>query len=153
MCEHGHDGVMRVTAPEASACEMHHYQQGEPRLLSPGLAHRAGGEVSPFSTCWLAALKCCSHCHRAGYHNHASTEHFQKRFTKPKLMPEPGIQGALCDSPCPFYDSCPTGLHAKLVVWQPKPTKGLEVLLQSNVLDGTYSASGYGRGGFLKGLR
>lgn len=38
MCEHGHDGVMRATAPEAAACEMHHYQQGEPRLLSPGLA-------------------------------------------------------------------------------------------------------------------
>lgn len=35
MCEHGHDGVMRVTAPEVAACEMHHYQQGEPRLLSP----------------------------------------------------------------------------------------------------------------------
>lgn len=38
MCEHGHHGVMRVTAPEAAVCEMHHYQQPEPRLLCPGLA-------------------------------------------------------------------------------------------------------------------
>lgn len=42
MCEHSHDGVMRATAPEAAACEMHHYQHGGPRLLSPGLAPPVG---------------------------------------------------------------------------------------------------------------
>lgn len=63
MCEHGHHGVMRVTAPEAAVCEMHHYQQLEPRLLSPRLAPPVSSLATRLTglegQCPLSPPACC----------------------------------------------------------------------------------------------
>lgn len=54
---------MRATAPEAAVCEMHHYQQLEPRLLSPRLAPPVSSLATRLTElegqCCLSPPACC----------------------------------------------------------------------------------------------